>query len=181
MGYYLVDEGRTQLEAGGSRTSALLAGSCDARRAAPLLAYTSADRAAERADRAACCWRAWRSRTSAAAGWSGWSRCSAAGRVSQLGDRAGELDRDGVRAASLLPRLDFSDGIPGCAHRWWWSPRCSAAWRDVDVLVEALEVRFLANRDPNLHFGLLTDFLDAPTRDPPPDDALRSGRRGSRH
>ena len=28
-------------------------------------------------------------------------------------------------------------------------------------LVEALEVRFLANRDANLHFGLLTDFADA--------------------
>ena len=26
---------------------------------------------------------------------------------------------------------------------------------------EALEVRFLANRDENLHFGLLTDFRDA--------------------
>ena len=27
-------------------------------------------------------------------------------------------------------------------------------------LVEALEVRFLANRDDNLHFALLTDFRD---------------------
>ena len=28
----------------------------------------------------------------------------------------------------------------------------------VEELVEALEVRFLANRDEQLHFGLLTDF-----------------------
>ena len=34
-------------------------------------------------------------------------------------------------------------------------------------LVEALEVRFLANRGENLHFGLLTDFADAPTETTP--------------
>ncbi len=32
---------------------------------------------------------------------------------------------------------------------------------NVEDLVEALEVRFLANRDTHLHFGLLTDFPDA--------------------
>ena len=31
----------------------------------------------------------------------------------------------------------------------------------VEELIEALEVRFLANRDANLHFGLLTDLRDA--------------------
>jgi cyclic beta-1,2-glucan synthetase len=31
----------------------------------------------------------------------------------------------------------------------------------IEDLVEALEVRFLANRDPNLYFALLTDFGDA--------------------
>jgi len=33
--------------------------------------------------------------------------------------------------------------------------------RNIESLVESLEVRFLANRDDNLHFGLLTDFRDA--------------------
>ena len=33
--------------------------------------------------------------------------------------------------------------------------------QDIEDLVEALEVRFLANRDAHLHFGLLTDFVDA--------------------
>src|ERR1039458_376533 len=32
---------------------------------------------------------------------------------------------------------------------------------NVEELIEALEVRFLANRDENLQFGLLTDFSDA--------------------
>ena len=38
--------------------------------------------------------------------------------------------------------------------------------------VEALEVRFLANRDPHVHFGLLTDFVDAREATLPSDDPL---------
>src|SRR5208283_4116998 len=37
---------------------------------------------------------------------------------------------------------------------------------------EALEVRFLANRDDNLHFGLLTDFQDAAEETLPEDVPL---------
>ena len=42
----------------------------------------------------------------------------------------------------------------------------------IDALVEGLEVRFLANRDPHLHFALLTDFLDAKEQVLPGDQAL---------
>ena len=38
--------------------------------------------------------------------------------------------------------------------------------------LEKLEVRFLANQDPNLSFALFADFLDAPERDQPRDAAL---------
>ena len=41
--------------------------------------------------------------------------------------------------------------------------------RSIEDLIEALEVRFLANRDDNLHFALLTDFQDA-TRETIPSD-----------
>jgi cyclic beta-1,2-glucan synthetase len=51
----------------------------------------------------------------------------------------------------------------------------------IESLVEALEVRFLANRDDALHFGLLTDVRDAPTETLPADAALvASATRGSR-
>jgi cyclic beta-1,2-glucan synthetase len=43
---------------------------------------------------------------------------------------------------------------------------------EVDALLEALEIRYLGNRDPNLFFALLTDFPDAPERTQPNDDAL---------
>jgi glutamate/tyrosine decarboxylase-like PLP-dependent enzyme len=44
--------------------------------------------------------------------------------------------------------------------------------QNVEDLVEALEVRFLANRDENLHFGLLTDFRDAQEETIPEDEPL---------
>jgi hypothetical protein len=67
--------------------------------------------------------------------------------------------------------MDFSDGIPGGMRTLVVIPTMLTDRGDVENLVEALEVRFLANRDANLRFGLLTDFVDAAeeilTRDAP--------------
>ncbi len=71
-----------------------------------------------------------------------------------------------------LPRLDFSAGIPPEARTLVVTPTMLGSARGVEALVEALEVRFLANRDAHLHFGLLTDFRDAPTLTQPGDAAL---------
>jgi cyclic beta-1,2-glucan synthetase len=43
---------------------------------------------------------------------------------------------------------------------------------NIKELIESLEVRFLANRDENLHFGLLTDFKDADKENLPEDELL---------
>ncbi len=61
----------------------------------------------------------------------------------------------------LLPRMDFSGGIPSQSRTLVVVPTMLSDARSVDDLIEALEVRFLANRDANLYFGLLTDFRDA--------------------
>ena len=60
-----------------------------------------------------------------------------------------------------LPRMDFSAGIPVQARTLVVVPTMLTSPNNVDELIEALEVRFLANRDDHLHFGLLTDFRDA--------------------
>jgi cyclic beta-1,2-glucan synthetase len=60
-----------------------------------------------------------------------------------------------------LPRMDFSAGIPPESRTLVVVPTMLTGPRNIESLVEALEVRFLANRDANLHFGLLTDFGDA--------------------
>src|SRR3546814_1594816 len=59
-----------------------------------------------------------------------------------------------------LPRLDFSTGIPGEARTLVVVPTMIGDVAGARSLVDALEVRFLANRDDNLRFALLTDFLD---------------------
>ncbi|MDH4609953.1 glycoside hydrolase family 94 protein [Pseudomonas sp. BN102] len=62
-----------------------------------------------------------------------------------------------------LPRLDYSKGIPTEARALVVIPTLIGSAKDIDELCEGLEVRYLANRDNNLHFALLTDFLDAST------------------
>jgi cellobiose phosphorylase len=72
----------------------------------------------------------------------------------------------------VLPRLDFSKGIPA-AHRTLVAvPAMLTDAAEIDELASALEVRYLANRDPNLVFALVTDFRDAPTETAEGDDAL---------
>ena len=60
-----------------------------------------------------------------------------------------------------LPRMDFSAGIPPQYRTLVVVPTMLTSLHNIDSLVEALEVRFLANRDANLYFALLTDFCDA--------------------
>ncbi len=72
----------------------------------------------------------------------------------------------------LLPRMDFSEGIPPENRTLVVVPTMLTGIRSIEDLVEALEVRFLANQDQNLHFGLLTDLCDAPEETLPEDEAL---------
>ncbi len=72
----------------------------------------------------------------------------------------------------LLPRMDFSTGIPPESRTLVVIPTRLSSVQNIEDLVEALEVRFLANRDDNLHFGLLTDFPDAQKETLPEDEPL---------
>jgi len=72
----------------------------------------------------------------------------------------------------LLPRLDFSDGIPAECRTMVVVPTMLASAAGIESLLEALEVRYLANRDANVYFALLTDFCDADQEHLPGDDAL---------
>ncbi|TFH33261.1 MAG: cyclic beta 1-2 glucan synthetase, partial [Deltaproteobacteria bacterium] len=78
-----------------------------------------------------------------------------------------------------LPRMDFSEGIPPESRTLVVVPTMLASPRNIESMVESLEVRFLANRDDNLHFGLLTDFRDANEETIPEDgELLRLARNG---
>jgi cellobiose phosphorylase len=71
-----------------------------------------------------------------------------------------------------LPRMDFSKGIPPESSTLVAVPTMLTSPENIGHLIDALEVRFLANRDDNLRFGLLTDFRDAPEEEPTGDEAL---------
>jgi cyclic beta-1,2-glucan synthetase len=71
-----------------------------------------------------------------------------------------------------LPRMDFTKGIPTSFRTLVVIPVMLVSAAGIESLVEALEVRFLGNRDNHLHFMLLTDFNDAPQEHMPEDAAL---------
>jgi hypothetical protein len=71
----------------------------------------------------------------------------------------------------ILPKLDFSEGIPGDCVTMVVVPTLLLNEKQVHRLVEDLEVRYLGNISPNLHFALLTDLPDS-AETPSHDDPL---------
>ena len=63
--------------------------------------------------------------------------------------------------AQILPKMDFSEGLPSDCMTLVAIPTLLLNERQVRRLADDLEVRFLGNHDPNLHFMLLTDLPDA--------------------
>jgi hypothetical protein len=61
-----------------------------------------------------------------------------------------------------LPKLDFSKGIPDGFTTMVAVPTLLTSESQVQQTVRDLELRYLGNRDPHLHFALLTDFPDSP-------------------
>ncbi len=72
----------------------------------------------------------------------------------------------------LLPRMDFSKGIPEELRTLVIVPTMLTGMQEIEELTKALEVRFLANSDNYIHYGLLTDFRDATTESLPEDEPL---------
>jgi len=78
-----------------------------------------------------------------------------------------------------LPKMDFRAGIPSESRTLVVVPTMLTSESSVEALIEGLEVRYLANRDANLHFGLLTDFADSTVQENPGDEALLALARRS--
>jgi cyclic beta-1,2-glucan synthetase len=60
-----------------------------------------------------------------------------------------------------LPKLDYSDGLPLEATTLVAVPALLLNEKQTRKLVNDIEVRYLGNRDNNLHFALLTDLPDS--------------------
>ncbi len=74
----------------------------------------------------------------------------------------------------LLPRIATTKGIPEDAATFVVVPTIFFSEAQVNELIERLEVHFLANQDPRIHFALLGDFRDADTEETANDSLLLS-------
>lgn len=78
-----------------------------------------------------------------------------------------------------LPRRDYEHGIPPEQRTLVAVPTMLTSAAGIEHLLDGLEVRYLANRDPHLHFALLTDFVDAAEEALPGDaELVRLAREG---
>ncbi|HMD49662.1 MAG TPA: glycosyltransferase family 2 protein, partial [Bryobacteraceae bacterium] len=72
-----------------------------------------------------------------------------------------------------MPSMNFASAIPESCQTMVVVPSLLLSSEVAARLVEDLEIRYLANRDPNLLFGLLTDFPDARERETEADSVLQ--------
>ncbi|MDR7305790.1 GH36-type glycosyl hydrolase domain-containing protein [Rhodoferax saidenbachensis] len=79
-----------------------------------------------------------------------------------------------ITVPRTLPRMDFSKGIAPSSRTLVVVPTMLNTGESIDALLQDLEVRYLANQDDCLHFGLLTDLLDATQESLESDAALEA-------
>ena len=77
-----------------------------------------------------------------------------------------------VLPPASLPRLDYSSGVPAAFRTIVAVPALLSDLGGLQRLFDNLEIRYMANRDPHVHFALLCDFADAPNQHQPEDPAL---------
>jgi len=72
----------------------------------------------------------------------------------------------------LLPMIDTLRGVPDDACTMIAVPAICDSEAAALELIDKLEVHYLANRDQNIYFGLLSDFSDADSEEVPGDTAV---------
>jgi cyclic beta-1,2-glucan synthetase len=79
-----------------------------------------------------------------------------------------------VLGPRALPRLDLKEGVTTRLRTLVVVPMLLGSEDEVEALVGRLEVHYLANREGDIRFALLSDWLDAPAEHVPGDDELLS-------
>jgi cyclic beta-1,2-glucan synthetase len=79
-----------------------------------------------------------------------------------------------VLGPRALPRLDLDDGVPSQMRTLVVVPMLLTSDADVEARIAGLEIHYLANREGDIRFALLSDWLDAPSEQVPGDDELLS-------
>ncbi len=99
--------------------------------------------------------------------------------ASELATAAVQRFAAGLVPPRRLPRLDITDGVPPEARTIVVIPTLLTSVAATHRLIDHLEVLALGNTDPNIHFALLTDFVDALEETLPEDaEILEAARAG---
>jgi len=72
----------------------------------------------------------------------------------------------------VLPKMDYGEGLPDEFSVVVVIPALLSSEEDVSSLLQQLELHYWSNSDPQIRFGLLTDLNDAPHEHMPDDDML---------
>jgi len=91
--------------------------------------------------------------------------------ASQSAVRLANYFTTSILVPRILPKLDFSEAVPDYCATLVAVPSLLLSEEQIRRLVDDLEVRFLANHDPNIHFALVTDLPDS--SEPAPEDDPR--------
>jgi cyclic beta-1,2-glucan synthetase len=76
------------------------------------------------------------------------------------------------RGATILPGLSLREGIPLHLRTIVVMPTLLTTRAAIERHVESLEIHYLASADGELHFALLSDWIDAPAEQTPGDTEL---------
>jgi cyclic beta-1,2-glucan synthetase len=74
--------------------------------------------------------------------------------------------------ATVLPGLELVDGVPSELRTLIVVPVLLISAADIEERVRGLEVHYLATQDGDIRFALLTDWIDSATESSPQDDEL---------
>ena len=74
--------------------------------------------------------------------------------------------------ATILPALELRDGIPSSLRTLVAVPTLLTTQAAIEEQIERLEVHYLASPEGDLHFALLSDWVDSVTEHAEGDDAL---------
>ncbi|MGH9219359.1 MAG: GH36-type glycosyl hydrolase domain-containing protein, partial [Vicinamibacterales bacterium] len=76
-----------------------------------------------------------------------------------------------------LPRLELLGGVPDESKTMVVVPTLITTIEGIEHLIDHLEVIAIANRDPHIHFAILSDFADAEAAQMPGDQELLDAAR----
>jgi cyclic beta-1,2-glucan synthetase len=74
--------------------------------------------------------------------------------------------------ANLLPALELANGVPSHLRTVVAVPTLLTTPASIEAQIESLEIHHLASPEGDLHFALLSDWLDAPAKNIEGDEAL---------